>query len=597
VSGPLVRVLRLLLPERRRVAGAVLLQVSTIASGVALMGSSAWLLSKAALHPSIAALQVAIVGVRAFGVARATLRYLERLVSHDVALRLLARLRSMLFRALVPLAPAGLADRRCGDLVARALEDTGTLETLYARLVGPSLAAVAIAGLVAALVLPFGVALAAAATCGLVLGGGLAPGLAARLGEAPGRRLVAGRGVLSARLVDGVRGVADLLAAGREGDHARILAATGLGVAAEQARLVRASALGGALVTLAADLTTLAVLTLGIRAVAAGELDGVALASVALVSLAAFEAVAPLPQAWQGLGSMREAARRIVEVVDAAPAVVEPGGPSPAPVADAPLVEVRELRFGYPGASRPALDGVSLRLERGRRVAVVGASGSGKSTLAALLLRFWPAPAGSIRLEGHDLAAWPSDAARERFACSAQRAHVFTGTLRENLLLARKDASDAELLEVLRALRLDALLERLPRGLDGWLGAEGLQLSGGERQRLAVARALLRPAPILLLDEPTAHLDSLTEREVLHAILRAGAERATLVVTHRLAGLEAFDEVVVLERGRVVERGRAAELRARAGPFSRLLALQRAVDALEPGGSGSAGARSRPSGR
>lgn len=583
MSGPLARLVRLVLPERRRVAAAVLLQVATIASGVALMGSSAWLLSKAALHPSIAALQVAIVGVRAFGVSRASLRYLERLVSHDVALRLVARLRVSLFRALVPLAPAGLASHRGGDLVVRALEDTGTLENLYARLLGPSLAAALVAALVGALLVPFGAELAAAAVFGLVAGGLVGPRLAARLGEAPGRRLVAGRGELTARLVDGVRGVADLVAFGREGDHARELAVVGRGVATEQERLVRASALGGALVVLAADLTTIAVLALGISAVGAGALDGVALASVALVSLAAFEAVAPLPLAWQGLGAMREAARRLVEVVDAGSAVVERDGPAPAAVAGSAIVELRDLRFGYPGSVRPALDGVSLRLEAGRRVAIVGPSGSGKSTLAQLLLGFWPAPAGAIRLEGHDRSAWPADAARARVAYAAQRAHVFTGTLRENLLLGRRDAGDEELLATLRAVRLEPLLARLPRGLDGWVGEEGLQLSGGERQRLALARALLRPAPLLLLDEPTAHLDALTERDVMAEILRAGEGRATLLVTHRLVALEAFDEVLVLERGRVAERGPAAELLARGGHLKSLLGLQRSVEALGDG--------------
>ena len=226
---------------------------------------------------------------------------------------------------------------------------------------------------------------------------------------------------------------------------------------------------------------------------------------------------------------------------------------------------------------------MSLRLERGRRIAVVGTSGSGKSTLAHLLLRFWDAPPGSILLEGHDLAEWPSDDARARVAFAAQKAHVFTGTLRENLLLARPDASADELSAVLRAVRLDSLVERLPGGLDGWVGEEGHQLSGGERQRLALARALLRPAPLLVLDEPTAHLDALTEREVLAEIVRAGEGRATLLVTHRLVALDAFDEVLVLERGRVAERGPAAELLARGGALARLMALQRSVEALGDG--------------
>jgi thiol reductant ABC exporter CydC subunit len=580
LKGPLARLVRLVLPERRRVAAAVGLQVLTIASGVGLMGTSAWLLSKAALHPSIAALQVAIVGVRAFGVSRATLRYLERLVSHDVTLRLLGRLRMALFRALAPLSPARLLGHRRGDLLGRVLEDVGTLENLYVRVLGPSLAAIGIGALLAALLWRFSSALGIVAVCGLALGGVVAPRLAARLGEAPGRRLVTLRGELLARLVDGVRGVADLLAFGREGAHAGALAAISRDAAAEQGRLVRVSALGGSLATLAADLTTVAVLALAIPLVEAGTLDGVQLATVALLTLAAFEAVAPLPLAWHGLGAMRQAARRIFEVMDTPPAVHEPRAPGPLPVAGAPLLELRDLRFTYPGEPRPALDGVSLRLERARRVAVVGSSGSGKSTLAHLLLRFWEAPSGSIRLEGHDLAAWPSDDARARVAFAAQQAHVFTGTLRENLLLARPGASTDEIAAVLRSVRLDALVERLAGGLDGWVGEQGHQLSGGERQRLALARALLRPAPILLLDEPTAHLDALTEREVLAGILRAGEGRATLLVTHRLVRLEAFDEVVVLERGRVAERGPALQLLARGGALARLMALQRSVEAL-----------------
>lgn len=580
MSAPLTRLLRLVLPERRRVFGAVALQVLTIASGVGLMGTSAWLLSKAALHPSIAALQVAIVGVRAFGVSRAALRYLERLVSHDVTLRLLGRLRMALFRALVPLSPARLLGQRRGDLLGRLLEDVGTLESLYVRVLGPSLAATLIAGLLAALLWSASSVLAVVGVCGLAFGGVVAPHLAVRLGEAPGRRLVTVRGELLARLVDGVRGVADLLAFGREGAHARALAAISRDAVAEQGRLASTSALGGSLAVLAADLTTVAVLALAIPLVQAGTLDGVQLASVALLTLASFEAVAPLPLAWHGLGAVREAARRLFDVMDRPPAVSEPRGSAPAPLRSAPLLELRDLRFSYPGGPRPALDGVSLRLERGRRVAVVGASGSGKSTLVHLLLRFWDAPLGSIRLEGHDLAEWPSDDARARVAFAAQRAHVFTGTLRENLLLARPGASAAELSAVLRSVRLDALVERLPRGLDGWVGEEGHQLSGGERQRLALARALLRPAAILLLDEPTAHLDALTEREVLDEIVRAGEGRATLLVTHRLVSLEAFDEVVVLERGRVAERGPAALLLARGGALARLMALQRSVEAL-----------------
>jgi ABC-type multidrug transport system fused ATPase/permease subunit len=207
----------------------------------------------------------------------------------------------------------------------------------------------------------------------------------------------------------------------------------------------------------------------------------------------------------------------------------------------------------------------------------VGASGSGKSTLVHLLLRFWDAPAGTLLLDGSDARTWPSDRVRAALAFAAQRVHLFTGTLRENLALAAPRAGERELLAVLAAVRLDGLVARLPDGLDTWIGEQGHHLSGGERQRLALARALLRDAPFLLLDEPTAHLDALTEREVMGAIVRAGEGRATLLVTHRLVSLEPFDEVLVLERGVVAERGQAADLVRAGGPFARLLALQRAA--------------------
>ncbi len=223
---------------------------------------------------------------------------------------------------------------------------------------------------------------------------------------------------------------------------------------------------------------------------------------------------------------------------------------------------------------------MSLRLEPGRRVAVVGPSGSGKSTLVHLLLRFWEAPRGSLLLDGDDARAWPTDRVRGAIAFAAQRAHLFTGTLRENLALAAPGAGEAELLAVLATVRLDGLVARLPEGLDTWIGEQGHQLSGGERQRLALARALLRDAPFLLLDEPTAHLDALTEREVMREIVRAGEGRATLLVTHRLVGLEAFDEVMVLEHGRVAERGHARDLTRSGGTFARLRELQRSTTAL-----------------
>jgi thiol reductant ABC exporter CydC subunit len=572
-----LRLVSLLAPERGRAALAVSLQVATVGAGIALMGTSAWLLSKAALHPSIAALSVAVVGVRAFGVSRATLRYLERLASHDVTLRLLARLRVAVYRALAPLSPARLAGRRSGDLLGRVIEDVATLEGLYVRALGPALAALAVTAVLGLALRPFAARVAAVAVVGLVASGTVLPWLAVRRGLGPGRDLTRFRGELSARLVDGVQGQAELLAFGRESDHAQAVAAVSRAAVGAQQRLAHASALGGALGGLGADLTAVAALALAVPAVRAGDLDGLHLAVVTLVTLAAFEAVAVLPAAWQATGAVDESAERLFELVDEPPAVAEPVAPAAAAGQPPGVLEVCDLSFSYPDEGRPALDGVSLRLEPGRRVAVVGPSGSGKSTLVHLLLRFWDAPPGRILLDGSDVRAWPSDRVRGAFAFAGQRPHLFTGTLRENLWLAAPGAPDAELEAALAAARLGAVVFRLPEGLDTWIGEQGLRLSGGERQRLALARALLRRAPFLLLDEPTAHLDALTEGEVMRGIVGAGEGRGTLLVTHRLVGLEAFDEVVVLDRGRAVERGAAPRLAAVGGPFARLLERQRST--------------------
>src|SRR5262249_28006507 len=243
-------------------------------------------------------------------------------------------------------------------------------------------------------------------------------------------------------------------------------------------------------------------------------------------------------------------------------------------------LEVRALRFTYPGDERPTLDGVSLEIARGRVVALVGPSGSGKSTLVSLLLRFWDAPPGSIRIDGRDVREAAADDVRARIASVAQRTRLFTGTIRDNLLLARPAATADERADAVRRAGLAAFLASLPEGDLTWIGEEGLRLSGGERRRLAVARALLGDAPFLVLDEPTADLDAITERAVLETILAERARRGVLLVTHRLVALERVDEVVVLRGGRVVERGRFAELAARDGLLARMLRSQRRAAAL-----------------
>jgi ATP-binding cassette subfamily C protein CydC len=585
VNGAPGRLWRLVFAEGAPPAVALVLQAAALVAGIALMATSAWLVSKAALRPSIAELSLAIVGVRAFGIARGLLRYLERLVAHGVTLRVLARLRTRVYRALVPLAPARLVDARGGDVLGTLVADVDTLEHAYLRVFGPTLAAAAAAGFVGLLLWSRGPLLALLALGGLACAGVAAPWLASRIGAAAAARVVALEARLSAGLVDLVQGLADLAAFGRDRGEARRLGRLGDEVARAEARAAHAAATGGALASLAADLTVVGLLAAAAGLAAAGALEGVQMAAVALAALASFEAVAPLPAAWQGLGGTREAARRVFGLLDAPPVVGEPTDPAPPPARAA--VTLSRLTFTYPGAARPALQDVSLRVEPGRAVAIVGPSGSGKTTVVNLLLRFWDAPAGSVRIGGIDVGRLRSRDVRDRLAVLGQPVHLFTGTVRDNLRLARPSATDAELWDALEAACLDDVVRALPDGLDTWLGEQGLALSGGERQRLALSRAYLKAAPLLVLDEPTAHLDPVTERRVM-ARLRAQVKGSTspgagggaapgrglLLITHRLAALDWMDEIVVLDEGRIVERGRWRDLVGGGGLFERMWALQ-----------------------
>ena len=583
MTSPRGRLAALLASEKDRLSVAVLLGFLTLASGIGLMGTAAWLIASAALHPSIAALQVAIVGVRFFGISRGFFRYLERLVSHDVTFRALARLRHLVYRALEPLSPARLQARRSGDLLARLVGDVESLESVFVRVVGPGLVAALGLALTVAILASRGTALAAAAAAGLVLAGAFAPWLAWRMGREASARVVMQRARLGARLVDTVQGAADLLACRRERDQLDAVRQDGRRLAREQRVATRAAASGSALAGAIADLTCLGVVLLAVPAVRQDQLGGVQLAVVALVTLASFEAVAGLPAAFQGLATARAAAGRVFEILDQPPEGTAPRAPQQAGAGFA--LEARRLGFRYPGGTAPALDDVSFQLEPGRLLAVVGASGAGKSTLASLILRFWDVPPATLLLAGRDVRDLDPEAVRARFALVSQRVHLLNDTLRGNLLLGRPEAGEADLRDALRQAGLAELVAELPDGLDTWLGEQGLRLSGGERQRVALARALLKRADCLLLDEPTAHLDAVTERELLERLAAAREGRAALLITHRLVGLERADEILVLERGRVVERGAFAALRASGGPFARMLALQRADDLVELAGS------------
>lgn len=547
------RLVRLAWPLKGPISLAVLLGVLTVGSGVGLMATSAYLISAAALHPSVAALGVAIVGVRFFGIARGLFRYGERYLSHYVNFSLLARLRVWFYDAVEPLAPARLQAQRSGDLLARVVADINTLQDFYGRVLAPPLVALVMGGVLWVFLSGFDVAFAATLAVFYSLAGIALPLLTYLLSRRLGAELVATRAALHTELVDGIQGLADLVAFGQEARHAAQVAGLNRRLTRLQERQATVAGLQSALGSLLMNLALVGMLAVAVPRVRAGQLDGVYLAVLLLATLAGFEAVLPLPAAAQALGNSLAAARRLFALVDAAPAVRDPVAPAPVPAAYD--LEVRGLSFGYPGAAAPALADLSFSLPAGGCLALVGASGAGKSTMANLLLRFWEYDTGEIVLGGRPLRDYAQADLHHWISVVDQSAHLFNTTIRQNLLLARPTATEAALIAAAEQAQLYSFIQSLPQGFDTPVGEGGLTLSGGERQRLAIARAFLKDAPILILDEPTAHLDALAEQAVLATLRTLIAGRTTILITHRLVGLDLAGEILVLHGGRAVERG------------------------------------------
>ncbi|MDB1086205.1 thiol reductant ABC exporter subunit CydD [Streptomyces sp. ACA25] len=553
-----------------RLALAAALGTAAVLSTIGLMAVSGWLISRASEQPPILYLMVAVTLTRAFGIGRAVFRYAERLVSHDAVLRILADLRVTAYRRLERLAPAGLRGARRGDLLSRVVTDVDALQDHFLRWLLPatvagcaSVAAVAFTGRL----LP---AAGAALAAGLLAAGIGVPALTGAVARRTERQLAPARGALATRTVDLLTGTPELTVAGALPARLREVRAADAALTGIAARSAAATALGSGLTVLAAGLTVTAAAWSGVGAVHDGRLDGVWLATVVLLSVAAFEAVAGLPLAVQYRQRTRRAAERVQEVLDAPDPVREPELPAPAPPSPLPL-RVRGLTARHAGQPEPALRGIDLDLTAGRRVAVVGPSGSGKTTLAHCLLRFLDPEAGTYTLGGTPATALDGDTVRRAVGLCAQDAHLFDSSLRENLRLARTSATDGQLHAALAAARLTAWVDSLPEGLDTPVGEHGARLSGGQRQRLALARALLADFPVLVLDEPAEHLDLATADALTADLLAVTEGRTTVLITHRLAGLEAVDEVLVLDGGRPVQQGSYQELAAAEGPFRGML--------------------------
>ena len=579
--APFVRLFR---PQWGRMALGTFLGFVTIAAGVGLLSLSGWFISAAAFAGLTSASAHLFnfffpsIGVRIFAFARTLSRYGDRIVSHDATFRILENLRVWFYERIEPLGPGPLGGFRSGDLLNRIVSDIDALDNLSLRVIQPTAAALILSAALPLFLMVFDPWIALAAGAGIVAAGFGVPAVSVRMGTAIGMDMTRRIAGLRTRIVDGLQAAPELIVFGAAERYLDELREENRRLIGDQRRMSQIRGFTGALMTLLSGLTVGVVLWLGTAAVSQKDMDGTVLALAAMAALAAFEGVIPLPAAYQFLGRTREAAVRLTDIVRTRAAVAFPEVSERSPRAYD--ITFEGVGFRYAADAPPALDGVSLHIPEGGRVAVMGDTGAGKTTLVNLLVRFWDPTAGRILIGGEDIRSFSEADLRRRISVVSQQAHLFNASIRDNLKIARENASEADMKTALAAARLLDFVESLPEGLDTWIGEGGRELSGGQARRLSVARALLHDAPIWLLDEPTEGLDTVTEAEMMASIYRHTRGKTLILITHRLmpyhmkpsdraslgtaarrasdgqqGGLLPSDAMVVLDRGRIIARG------------------------------------------
>ncbi len=551
----------------------------TIGSGVGLMMTAAYIISRAALQPSIAEIQVAIVGVRFFGIARGMLRYLERLISHDTTFRLLKRFRVRIYETIEPLAPARLIYHKSADLLNRLIADVQNLENFYVRIIAPPLIAVLTSILMWFLIGGFSWNLVFIMLFFQMIAGIAVPLLAFHINRRLGQQAVRSKAELNIRIIDHIQGLGELLMFNRDQTYLGQIARQSSDYNNIQKKMGALNALTESLIGLCMHLTVISVLYAAAPMVHDAVFEGIYLAVIIMGIMASFEAYLPLPEGMQLLSANVESGKRIFAIMDSKPAV--PDFVSDPEIPDHYSISVKNVQFSYEMNADSVLRNISFKVPQGQQAAIVGASGAGKSTVINLLLRFWDYRDGQILIGDTDIRHIDPQDLRSMIAVVSQRTHIFNSTIRENLLIANPDAPEALLWQVLERAKLDIFVKNLPAGLDTPTGEQGFKLSGGERQRLSIARALIKNAPILLLDEATANLDIITEKAFMETLNEVCGDKTTLIITHRLSGIKNAGNIYVMDQGAIIEQGRHEQLLKSKGHYFRMWDLQSQIRQIE----------------
>ena len=545
----------------------VVLAIVTLLASIGLLTLSGWFLSASAVV-GVAGIysfnyMLPAAGVRGAAIIRTAGRYFERLVSHDATFRVLQHLRVFTFSKLLPLSPAGLARFRQGELLNRVVADVDTLDHLYLRVISPLIGALVVIVVVTAGLTILDVTLA------LTLGGIMLvtllvlPPLFYRAGKPAGESITQMRGQYRQQLTAWLQGQAELMLFSASDRYRKQLEKTEQRWQDAQRRQAELTALSQALMLLIGGVAVVAMLWLTSAGVGGNSQPGALIALFVFCALAAFEALAPVTGAFQHLGQVIASARRITQITGQQPEVTFAAGEGQA--FGQVSLTLNQVTFSYPQQPSPALENISLQVGAGEHIAILGRTGCGKSTLLQLLTRAWDPANGEILLNDQPLTRLNEATLRQAMSVVPQRVHLFSATLRDNLSLAAPGASDIQLMKALERVGLEKLLE--DSGLNAWLGEGGRQLSGGELRRLAIARALLHDAPLMLLDEPTEGLDATTESQILDLLAEVMREKTVLMVTHRLRGLARFNRIIVMDNGKIIEQGSHAELLAEQGRY------------------------------
>lgn len=545
----------------------IVLAIITLLASIGLLTLSGWFLSASAVagFAGIYSFNYMLpaAGVRGAAITRTTGRYFERLVSHDATFRVLQHLRIHTFSKLLPLSPAGLARYRQGELLNHIVADVDTLDHLYLRVISPLVGAFVVIMVVTIGLSVLDVTLACTLGGVMLLTLFIMPPVFYRAGKTTGQNLTHLRGQYRQQLTSWLQGQAELTIFGASDRYRAQMEATELQWHEAQRRQSELTALSQALMLLIGAIAILLMLWMAAGGVGDNAQPGALIALFVFCALAAFEALAPVTGAFQHLGQVIASAMRITELTEQKPEVTFPTDVSDVP--DQVTLTLRDVSFSYPEQAQKALDSLSLQVNPGEHIAILGRTGCGKSTLLQLLTRAWDPQQGEILLNGCSIATLNEATLRKTISVVPQRVHLFSATLRDNLLLAAPDASDDQLADTLRRVGLEKLLD--DAGLNSWLGEGGRQLSGGELRRLAIARALLHDAPLMLLDEPTEGLDATTESQMLELLAEVMRDKTLLMVTHRLRGLARFDQIIVMDNGQIIEQGNHADLLAQQGRY------------------------------